>query len=106
VRHAGDHRELVVAQRDRQRRRRTVDPHSTEALTEALLRLSSNAELRADLSARGLARPPSSRGRVPRARCSESISARGRFASHHGSGGVCRRRFRAGPILCLPGAFS
>jgi len=34
----------------------TVDPHSTEALTEALLRVSSNAELRADLSARGLAR--------------------------------------------------
>jgi len=34
----------------------TVDPHSTETLTDALLRVSSDGDLRADLSARGLAR--------------------------------------------------
>jgi glycosyltransferase involved in cell wall biosynthesis len=34
----------------------TLDPHSTEALTEALVRVSGNADLRADLSRRGLAR--------------------------------------------------
>jgi glycosyltransferase involved in cell wall biosynthesis len=34
----------------------TVDPHSTEALTDALVRVSRDADLRADLSVRGLAR--------------------------------------------------
>jgi glycosyltransferase involved in cell wall biosynthesis len=34
----------------------TIDPHSTQALADALLRVSRDADLRADLSARGLAR--------------------------------------------------
>ena len=97
LRHAGDHGELVVAQRDRQRRR--GDRRSAQhggAHRGARASVERRRSARRSVEREAWRAPPSSRGHVPLARCWHLSARGGRHASCHCGGSVCRRRFRAG----------